>query len=481
MIHQDYDLVHVLGSGQGGEVWEARKRETGERVAVKTSIGLKTLPDLVELDILSRFSHPNLLHLIDFSVERRKIEYILPLARTTLSRISVATTDEETKRRWAYELLSAVGFMHDHGTVHCDIKLDNLLLVDDKIVLGDFGLVAYLSGKVAVCQSIATSAPEILVVLHNFELTAPKEIKKNWVPERINFVAADIWAVGCIMFYMATGNPLLPGPSALNGRRQMQRFLDSPLDYFKVKGIDDELREVLEAILNPNTTKRVKSVEELLSYPYFSDHGYSRPITGLIIQGNSLLPADQMSSIMPGIEELMRLSKKYRSITASVLFHTIDLLYRLPSPTLASGKKGPDAIFYLSLACLYIIDGLYARRINLNLFTKEYQNMRSFDIMAFAASERWVVLQSGGILSSEGLYEAAFSGESLLTSLSLLLNPEKYSQTDLIAFMAELEAIETPEERQNRTPKDVVMMKLLTLNRLSEARSEDYEFSLWDE
>jgi len=75
--------------------------------------------------------------------------------------------DEKEARKYLYELLLAIHYLHSHRIIHRDLKLSNLFLAsDNKIKLGDFGLATVLEfshqKRFTVCGTPNYVAPEIL-------------------------------------------------------------------------------------------------------------------------------------------------------------------------------------------------------------------------------------------------------------------------------------------------------------------------------
>ncbi|KAL8199336.1 hypothetical protein R6Q57_012904 [Mikania cordata] len=106
---------------------------------------------------------------------------------------------ESEVRRYTRSILNGLQFIHRNGFVHCDIKLQNILLVSDGVTdavkIADFGLAK---------KTIRTG-----------ELNSKHEIRGTpmyMAPETVAVgeqePASDIWALGCLVVEMATGEPV---------------------------------------------------------------------------------------------------------------------------------------------------------------------------------------------------------------------------------------------------------------------------------
>ncbi|XP_019195273.1 PREDICTED: mitogen-activated protein kinase kinase kinase NPK1-like isoform X3 [Ipomoea nil] len=97
-------------------------------------------------------------------------------------------------RRYTKALLRGLRFIHETGYVHCDVKLDNILLGEDgRIRIADFGLAKRYGGggESLGCELRGT----------------PMYMSPEMVASGEQGPAADIWALGCVVAEMATGAP----------------------------------------------------------------------------------------------------------------------------------------------------------------------------------------------------------------------------------------------------------------------------------
>jgi hypothetical protein len=153
-----YRLVRRVGAGAFGEVWAAESRDWGP-VAVKFFHGsLDTAADraraereLGGLARIKRVSHPALLRIHHLEVRGTTLVLVTELAKESLHahfrRLRRRHHPPVRLAAYALSLLrgaaEALDLMQaEHGLFHLDIKPDNLLLVSERCVLGDFGTVS---------------------------------------------------------------------------------------------------------------------------------------------------------------------------------------------------------------------------------------------------------------------------------------------------------------------------------------------------
>ncbi|KAL0246236.1 hypothetical protein GEMRC1_007448 [Eukaryota sp. GEM-RC1] len=100
--------------------------------------------------------------------------------------------------RWfIFQLLQALSFTHHHGILHRDIKLENLLVTnDDTLMLCDFGFArTYNHRDSQLTEYVATRWYRSPSLLLGLPYTS----------------SVDIWATGCVLSELATGEPLFAG------------------------------------------------------------------------------------------------------------------------------------------------------------------------------------------------------------------------------------------------------------------------------
>ncbi|KAL7094491.1 hypothetical protein ACP275_11G106600 [Erythranthe tilingii] len=100
---------------------------------------------------------------------------------------------ESEVRRYTKALLRGVNYIHEVGYVHCDIKLQNILLGEnDAVKIADFGLAKrVVGGEYSGCELRGT----------------PMYMSPEMVAGGEQGPAADIWAVGCAVAEMLSGAP----------------------------------------------------------------------------------------------------------------------------------------------------------------------------------------------------------------------------------------------------------------------------------
>ena len=176
-FHDVYDLKTKIRNGSFATVWEAKKKESGERLAVKIikREGLKASEDeavMNEVAVVRSLKHDNIVNFVDFYEEPDYFFLVMELMEggDVFDRIVEKTQyTEKDARDLIRILLKAVEYMHSMNVAHRDLKPQNLLLTskndDADIKVGDFGF----ARRVHTPQSLTTRcgtptyvSPEIL-------------------------------------------------------------------------------------------------------------------------------------------------------------------------------------------------------------------------------------------------------------------------------------------------------------------------------
>ncbi|KAM9359560.1 ribosomal protein S6 kinase-related protein-like [Symphorus nematophorus] len=157
---------------------------------------------------------------------------------------------EEEVRLFAAELGSGLGFLHDLGIIHRDVKMENILLSDQgHLHLSDFGLSRRLKrgGRAfTICGTIQYMAPEVL----------------GGGPYNH---AADWWSLGVMLFSLLTGE--FPVPAEPDHSTMLDKVRDFP--YVLPKTFSSALTLLLTELLCKNPASRLRHLESFNMQAFF--------------------------------------------------------------------------------------------------------------------------------------------------------------------------------------------------------------------
>lgn len=221
-----YHVVRMVGQGGTSTVYEAVDPRLNQRVAIKAlHASLASSPELVarfevEARIVNGIHHPGIVAIYDLARLRDGAVYHVmeflegeTLAHR-LARRSQSRLDLDEIYRLARQIIDTLCAVHVHGIVHRDLKPDNLMLVADACVPGgvrvkilDFGVAKILNLNDKP-HALDTKAG---IGLGTIDYIAPEQI----LDARHANDRADVYALGCILFELATGRKVFIGENNL--------------------------------------------------------------------------------------------------------------------------------------------------------------------------------------------------------------------------------------------------------------------------
>jgi len=211
VLDDRYVLEAEIGRGGMATVYRALDRKHDRPVAVKI-----LSPDLSpllgvdrfarEIRLASSLQHPHIVPLYDSGDDHGALYYVMPLVEGETLRERL---DRETHLplpdavRIALDVLEALSHAHAHGVIHRDIKPENILLTADKAVVTDFGIakaIGMAGGERVTSSGLAVGTP--------FYMSPEQASAQAAVDGR-----ADLYAVACVLYEMAGGEPPFTGPT----------------------------------------------------------------------------------------------------------------------------------------------------------------------------------------------------------------------------------------------------------------------------
>lgn len=255
-LHDRYELIKRLGKGGMADVFLAKRVTDGMLVAIKVlrpeftrTMGREMFHR--EIALLKSLDHPNILPLLESGEQRERLCFISPYAEGG----SLADRFNEGKYLTpggavplARQLAVALDYAHQHNVVHRDIKPGNVLFMQDRVVLCDFG----------VARAIIRSGGERLSS-SGLLVGTPHYMS----PEQASGASkldgkSDVYSLACVVYEALMGEPVFDGPSAAAVLRK-HRGASPP----SLRVVKPELPEYVEiavhAALEKNPNDRPKT------------------------------------------------------------------------------------------------------------------------------------------------------------------------------------------------------------------------------
>ncbi|MCB1152411.1 protein kinase [bacterium] len=198
-----YEIVNVIGRGGMGCVYEARELEFD----VDRTVAIKILPPNLmaderlakrfedEIKIAAKLDHPNIVPIYNVGYHDELLFFVMKYVNgKTLKEMvrSAGYLHEDVIRSIGAQIAGAIDYLHKQGTIHRDVKTNNIMVSDDNhAMLMDFGIAK------GDASSGLTASGEILG-------TGPYMSPEQWDGEIDH--RSDIFSFGVVLYEMATGH-----------------------------------------------------------------------------------------------------------------------------------------------------------------------------------------------------------------------------------------------------------------------------------
>jgi serine/threonine protein kinase/tetratricopeptide (TPR) repeat protein len=198
-----YEIQGELGRGGMSRVYRAHDRQFDEEVAIKTMINLAAESSdererlFREVQICRKISHPNVVRVHDFGQLADGIFVIMEyLDGPGLDEVidSQAPLPLERAREVLREIAAALAEAHRLKVVHRDLKPGNVILVDGRVKVLDFGIAHMNDG---VSKQLTKAGEVVGSPLY----MSPEQIQGQPVDG-----TCDLYALGVIAYNLLTGH-----------------------------------------------------------------------------------------------------------------------------------------------------------------------------------------------------------------------------------------------------------------------------------
>jgi hypothetical protein len=225
----EYELIDVIGRGGMGEVMLARDRRIGRDVALKRLRAEQPTPDLVErflreAKIQARLDHPSIAPVHELGYDSEGLPYFTMkrVGGTTLGELLDRGVDKPQRLlRALVDVCHAMELAHSRGYVHRDLKPQNIMLGDyGEVYVLDWGVARVLMGGDGRAPTDRQSIDDVITIDGVTKAGALLGTPGYMAPEQVRgepaLPAADVYAIGSMLFEILAGEPLhVPGHTAL--------------------------------------------------------------------------------------------------------------------------------------------------------------------------------------------------------------------------------------------------------------------------
>ena len=210
-----YHLEHKLGEGGMGMVFRAQhallRRPTAVKLLLPDRAGERAIERFErEVRLMARLQHPNTVTVFDFGRSPDGVFYYAMelVDGATLAAVVEQTGAVEPGRAIAICRQAAAAMVEAHGVglIHRDIKPANMMVhlphrhgaIGEGVKVLDFGLVKELQAPESTWDGAIAGTPQYM---------APEAIVR---PDEVD-ARTDIYALGCVLFYLLTGEHVFDG------------------------------------------------------------------------------------------------------------------------------------------------------------------------------------------------------------------------------------------------------------------------------
>lgn len=243
-------LIEQINSGGNGLIWTAHENSNHLNICVfkflpKTNRTIEFSRLRREFEIHTRLyqEHYNVLPIFDYSLNQDDYSWVrLPLAKPFND--GVSQTAFIQKIQLLIQLVKDIQSLHIQDCCHRDIKPNNLLFLDAKLYLADFGLVTDPWEKTGITPHGTR--------MGNYQTIAPEMRKTDKNLKTEDYKKSDIYSLGVtIWMILAQDDHGFDGEYSHTQRQQLEQIL------FKEKIVLTDIHTLMENCTKTNPEERI--------------------------------------------------------------------------------------------------------------------------------------------------------------------------------------------------------------------------------
>jgi tRNA A-37 threonylcarbamoyl transferase component Bud32 len=215
----DYELLEEIARGGMGVVWKARQSNLNREVALKMiRAGALASPDeisrfLREAEAAANLQHPNIVAIHEVGEHDGQHYFSMDLVdgRDLATLITEGPLSPQRAARYVKIIAEAIHFAHQRGTLHRDLKPQNVLIdAADQPRITDFGLAKIMKDDSQLTQS-------------GVIMGSPSYMPPEQAASRHGDIgpASDVYSLGAMLYELLTGRPPFRGATAMATLREV--------------------------------------------------------------------------------------------------------------------------------------------------------------------------------------------------------------------------------------------------------------------
>jgi len=254
-----YTVLDEIGKGGMGQVFRAEHAMMGREVAVKVLPRAKSTPESEaafrrEMRMLGRLDHENLVRAFDAGYDAQVyylVTELVPGLDLKQQVVKYGLLEVAAAASVVSQAAQGLACAHEKGLVHRDVKPGNILVMPDgRAKVLDLGLAG---------STLEAESSRLGRVVGTMDYIAPEQIR---MPDDVG-PSADIYALGCTLYFAVTGRVPFPGGSR---REKMHRHLhDTPEPVRKLAGhVGEDFCRLIEAMMAKQPAHRIATANEVV-------------------------------------------------------------------------------------------------------------------------------------------------------------------------------------------------------------------------
>lgn len=301
IVGERYRVQSLIGHGGMGMVYKVEQIYLGKELALKilhsssaTDVTFRRFQH--EAQAVFGIDHPSLISVHDFGLLDERIPFLV------MDYVQGCSLAERLKMQGTLSVQEAVpiflricfglGYAHEHGVIHRDVKPSNIMLSDGMspsqdgcVKIVDFGIAKFTQLEASQAQALTRTGEVFGSPLY----MSPEQCSGSPVDQR-----SDIYSLGCVFFEALTGTTPFVGANALS---TMMRHLGEIPPSLREASLGKEFPPVLEQIISKMLAKRAGERYQNLSQVAVDLAALERSMGDPVLMANTVLVLDKPKQV----------------------------------------------------------------------------------------------------------------------------------------------------------------------------------------